>query len=247
MLQSVTTVLIGVYGELIAVESAQSALTMVALFGQLPENELEELTRQIQQQEFTRGELIFSQGDPGDGLYILTRGRVAISRRGPDGDELILALCEPGDHFGELALFDDEPRSAGAAAVESSRVLFLGRATFRAFLETHPAAVLLCLESIVQQFRRCTDLVDEIALLDVRGRLASRLLKLGEQAPVHSSGSNGHFRITQQQLASMIGTTRESVNKHLGALVDEGIISLDGGRVHILDAAALRKYSAKLS
>lgn len=234
-------------GELIAVESTQSALAMIGLFGQLSADELDELTHQMQRQEFTRGQLIFSQGDPGDGLYILTRGRVAISRRGPDGDELILALCGPGDHFGELALFDDEPRSAGAAAVERSSILFLGRAAFRAFLETHPAAVLVCLESIVQQFRRCTDLVDEIALLDVRGRLASRLLKLGEQAVSRGTASDGQFRITQQQLASMIGTTRESVNKHLGAFIDEGTISLDSGGIHILNAAALRKQSAKFS
>lgn len=228
-------------------ENAHTALAMVGLFGKLQPNELKELTRQMQTRKFTRGELIFSQGDPGDGLYILTRGHVTISRRGPDGDELILALCEPGDHFGELALFDDEPRSAGASAMEPSQALFLGRVAFRAFLETHPAAVLLCLESIVRQFRRCTDLVDEIALLDVRGRLASRLLKLGDQAAAHGTTSNGRFRITQQQLASMIGTTRESVNKHLGAFIDEGAISLDSGGIHILNAAALEKQSARFS
>lgn len=227
------------------VEPARTALARVALFGRLPTDELDDLMRQTHEVVFPRGAIIFSQGDPGNGMYILVRGHVAISRQGPHGDELILAMCGPGDHFGELALFDDEPRSAGAMAAERTTALFLGRTDFRTYLEGHPAAVLLCLESIVRQFRRCTDLADEIALLDVRSRLASRLLKLGEDNEGHDAGISRRFRITQQQLASMIGTTRESVNKHLGALIDAGVISMEDGHVHIRDAATLRDYSAQ--
>jgi len=85
----------------------------IALFGGLPAADRDVLFGHLQGREFARGQIIFSQGEPGDGLYILTRGHVTISRRAPDGGELILALCQPGEHFGELALFDDEPHLAG--------------------------------------------------------------------------------------------------------------------------------------
>lgn len=233
-----------------AVDTVGQTLRAVTLFRELPDTELQTLVRQVVQRRYGRNELIFSQGDPGDGLYVVTNGHVSITRQSPDGDELILAMYEPGEFFGELALFDDEPRSASATAIEETSLLFLSRAGFRAFLETHPAAIFTCLEVIVVQLRRCTDLADEIALLDVRSRLARRLLRLAKQGMVES-GPEGRkpistFRITQQQLASMVGTTRESVNKHLNSFVDAGVLRLERGHIRILDLDRLEDFSQGL-
>jgi CRP-like cAMP-binding protein len=221
----------------------------VALFRDLPEPELQTLSQQVVHKHYARNEIIFSQGDAGDGLYIVDSGHVSISRQNPDGDELIFGVYEPGEYFGELALFDTEPRSATAIAIDDCAVLFLGRSTFRSFIQAHPAALLTCLEVIVAQLRRCTDIADEIALLDVRTRLARRLLRLAQQGIVETQGGekpDASFRITQQHLANMMGATRESVNKHLNSLVDEGLVRLERGHILILDMDRLEEFSAGL-
>jgi CRP/FNR family cyclic AMP-dependent transcriptional regulator len=232
-----------------SVNAVHQALHEVALFRDLSDDDLSVLARQVVRRHYDRNEMIFSQTDSGDGLYVVTRGHVAISRLNPDGDELILAVYEPGEYLGELALFDEEPRSAGAVAIEDCDVLFLSRSAFRSFITTHPKAIVTCLEVIVGQLRRCTDLVDEIALLDVRSRLARRLLRLAKQGMVETGSSEpivGSFRITQQQLANMMGATRESVNKHLNGFVDRGILRLERGNIHILDLKRLEDASIGL-
>src|SRR5207248_9610951 len=123
--------------------------------------------------------------------------------------------------FGELAMCDQAPRSAGATALEDCVPLFLPRDAFRAFLEAHPAALWTCLEVIVGQLRRLTAVADDIALLDLRGRLARCLLRLADQGAIAGAGPMGQerreraARITQQHLANMLGATRERVNKQL--------------------------------
>lgn len=225
-----------------AVSGASSPiLRQVALFRDLPETEFTVLARQVARREYGRNELIFSQGDRGDGLYIVADGHVRISRENANGDEVIITLHEAGEFFGELALFDDEPRSASAAAEEPTTVLFLSRSLFRQFLEEHPAALFSCLQVVVRQLRRCTDLVDELALMDVRSRLARRLLSLESGGMLQETDKS--FRLTQQHLAHMTGATRESVNKHLNALVDEGVVQLWRGRIRILDREALKEYA----
>lgn len=229
-------------------ETVGTALRAVALFRDMPEAELQILAGQVKRRRFGRNEIIFSQGDPGDGLYIVMAGHAGITRQNPDGDELIYGLYEPGEYFGELALFDDEPRSASAIAIEECSALFLSRSAFRGFLAAHPAALLTSLEVVVGMLRRCTDLADEIALLDVRSRLARRLLRLARQGVVETGEGVPHnsFRITQQHLANMMGATRESVNKHLNALASERIIRLERGHIHILDLERLDECSIGL-
>jgi CRP/FNR family transcriptional regulator, cyclic AMP receptor protein len=221
--------------------SISPILRDVALFRDLPETELAVLAHQVVRREYGRNELIFSQGDRGDGLYIVADGHVRISRDNVSGDEVIITLHDVGEYFGELALFDDEPRSASATAEDRTVVLFLSRSIFREFLESHPAALFSCLQVVVRQLRRCTDLVDELALMDVRSRLARRLLSLDRGGMLE--GADNTFRLTQQHLAHMTGATRESVNKHLNALVDEGVVQLWRGRIRILDREALEGYA----
>lgn len=231
-----------------ATETITPVLRDVALFRDITGPEIGVLARQVVRRRYTRNQLIFSQGDPGDGLYIVLEGHVSITRQNPDGDELIFGVYGPGEYFGELALFDSEPRSADASAIDDCTILFLSRSAFRSFLEQHPTAVLTCLGVVVSQLRRCTDLADEIALLDVRSRLARRLLHLVRDGMVdgEDDSSTPSFRITQQHLANMTGATRESINKHLNAFVDEGIVRLERGRIHILNVERLEECSIGL-
>ncbi|GAC1509320.1 MAG: Crp/Fnr family transcriptional regulator [Chloroflexota bacterium] len=221
---------------------AGGTLRDLALFRGLARPEIDALARDLVQRRYRRGEIVFSQGDPGDGLYIIVQGHVSIQRQNLQGGELIIAVCEPGEYFGELALFDDEPRSATAVTMEACTTQFLSRASFRGFLQAHPQAMLACMEYVIRQLRRCTDLADEIALLDVRRRLARRLLRLADQGMIGTGDPSAEIpRMTQQQLADMTGATRESVNKHLNALVDEGILRLTHGHVEIVDRARLEQ------
>jgi CRP-like cAMP-binding protein len=228
--------------------SVVEALRAVALFRDLREDELQDLGRQVVQRRYGRNEEIFPQADRGDGLYIVVSGHVSIGRQNPEGDELIFGLYEQGEYFGELALFDDQPRAAGATSIDDSLLLVLSRDNFRAFINAHPLVLWTCLQVVVAQLRRCTDLADDIALLDVRSRLARRLLRLAREGMIgnddHGRRRQGTFRITQQQLANMTGATRESVNKHLNAFVTEGLITLDRGRISLLDAERLDEISA---
>jgi CRP-like cAMP-binding protein len=215
----------------------------VAIFRDLPEPELAGLSRQVTRRTHRRGDLIFSNGEPGDGLYIVQAGQVAITRQNPQGDELILGVMEPGEYFGELALFDDAPRSASASSATDGTLLFLSRRAFREFMARHPEALFSCLTIIVERLRRCTDLADEIALLDIRTRIARRLLRLAREVGLEPDGRapQTSLQITQRQLASMVGATRESVNKHLNALQDDSIVRLGRGRIHVLDLDRLEE------
>lgn len=213
------------------------ALREVALFRRLTDGERQELAASVQPRRYDRNQIIFSRGGRGDGLYMIAAGRVGISREGPDGSEIILTMERQGEYFGELSLFDDEPRSATATALVRSHLLFLARPTFQSFLAAHPEAVMACLHAVVRMLRRCTDLVDELALLDVRSRLTRRLLFLADQA------DGDRVEITQHHLAGMVGATRESINKHLNGLADDGVIRLDRGGVHVLDRARLAAYA----
>lgn len=223
----------------------EQALREVSLFHHLPDNELAVLSRQVFVRQYGRNALIFAQGDAADGLYIIMQGHVSISRQNPEGDELIYGFYEPGEYFGELALFDNEPRAAGAVTMDECTLLFLSRGGFRAFLEVHPGVLFTCLTIVVKQLRRCTDLADEIALLDIRSRLARRLLRLATEGVLDTSGTGRHssFRITQQQLANMMGATRESVNKHLNTLVDGAVLRLERGHITVLDRDRLERIA----
>ncbi len=220
-----------------------ATLRRVPLFEQLEDSELARLSGQTIERHYNRNAIIFSEGDHGDGLYVVMTGRVAICRQSTEGQQLILAVSEPSEYFGELALFDGEPRSATAIAMEPCALLFLDRPAFRAFLQAHPSAMLSCLDVVVRHLRRCTDLVDEIALLDIPNRLARRLLLLSQGATLGKENEIPSVRITQEQLASMIGATRESINKHLNSFADAGMIRVDRGKIDILDPALLQAWS----
>lgn len=210
------------------------------LFANLSLGQIEQLTALARSHRYRRNHVIFNEGDPGTALYMIVKGRVKVSQSSPDGKERTLALLSPGDVFGELALLDEQARSADAVVVEDSELLVVPRKDFLGFIITQPQAAMSLLVVLSQRLRRTNLLVHDAAFFDVRGRLARVLLDLaradGETEP---GGALVCPRLTQTELASMVGVTRESVNKWLRHYERAGLITRRRGRLVILDPLRL--------
>ena len=219
-----------------------SVLARVGLFAELSADELAVLWVRLRRRMFAKDQIIFAEGDPGTSLYLVETGRVKISLASPEGKELVLNILGPGDFFGELALLDGEPRSADAVAQEPSQLLLLGREDFVSFVESSPMVAMGLLTAVGRWLRRSTQVARDGALLDVPSRLARVLLDLAEPRgePVDEKSMVVAPRLTQSELAAMIGATRESVNKSLGYFERQGIIRRDGRMIRILRPEALR-------
>ena len=219
-------------------------LANVGLFADLSPAELNGLAALMRPRTYARDEVIYLRGDPGTAFYVIATGRVKITLTSPDGKELILRRLGPGDFHGELALLDDEPRSADAVATESSALLVLQRDAFRQFLAEHPAVATKLLGTVSHYLRRNAELIQDATFLDVPARLARILLELagGDGADnLPPAGAVIPDRMKQAELASLVGATRESVNKWLGSFEKQGLIRIERGQITLLRPSALRQ------
>jgi CRP-like cAMP-binding protein len=216
-------------------------MAQMALFAGFEDEDLAIVASCLVPGTYGRGELIFRQGDPGTSLAVIDRGQGKIRMLSPHGKELVLALLGPGEFFGELAVLDGEPRSADAVAMEPSRLLVLQRQDLRRDLEARPRIAVQLLSVLSRRLRQADGVIQDAAFLDLAGRLAKVLLNL---AATHGqSGPEGvriALRLTQVELAAMVGGTRESVSKWLGAFERRGLIRRDGGRITIVQSDGLR-------
>ncbi len=220
----------------------RATLESVPLFRDLSQQDLGTLAASLRTRRYRRGEVIFHQGDPGDSLHIIMTGRVKISSPSESGVEAILTTLRAGEFFGSLALLDGAPRSASATAVEATETLILPRDTFRRLVNDWPEIRDHVFAELAGELRRLTYHVEELHFLDIAGRLAARLARLAEEQG--STGRDGEIRlegpITQGELAAMVGSTRQSVNKLLGYLADDGLIRLDRDAIVVLDLPGLQ-------
>lgn len=217
------------------------SLASTPFFSGLDPVSLERVGQGMRTRRFRRGEVIFHMGDPGDALFIVASGAVKIMLPSETGEEAILATLRAGDVFGELALLDGAPRSATATALEPTETLVLPRDRFRELLATEPAIRDALLASLAAELRRLTNHVEELHFLDITGRLASRLARLAADTGRRQPDGTIRLgsRLTQADLAAMIGCTRQSVNKLLGLFTDDGLIRLDRDSIVILDLDGL--------
>ena len=216
-------------------------LGQIPLFAELTAEELDRLGACLRRRRYRKGEVIFLQGDPGTSLYIIDAGRVRIGLGSPDGKEVALALLGPADFFGDLALLDGEPRSADAIAHEPSELLVLRREDFLQFLGAHPRATTALLGVLSRRLRRNAQLLQDAAFLDVPGRLARIILELAQaEGRPDGTGLVITSRLTQTELAGMVGATRESVNKWLRSYERRGLISCQRGQITVLRPDELR-------
>jgi len=224
-------------------QEGRALLRRVGLFSALPEEALEVLAPHLRRRTYRRDTMIFHRDQAGDALYIVGEGHVRIFLPGEEGAELTVDLAGPGDVFGELALLDGGARSASAEAVEDAVLYTLTREAFLRALETTPGLAVRLIELLGARLRHVTAYAESLAFLDVQARLARILLDLADR---HARGRDGQtveigVDLTQSELASMVGATRERVNRALGALRSQGLVALRGRRIFLLDPLRLRQ------
>jgi CRP/FNR family transcriptional regulator, cyclic AMP receptor protein len=226
------------HGEEFAVES----LRRCALFAHVAPEALRAVVGSMGTRRFRRNEVIFHQGDSGNALHVVADGAVKIVLPSPEGEEAIIATLRRGDFFGELALLDGGPHSATATAVEPTETLALPREPFQRLLEQDAGLRTALLTGLTAELRRLTGHVEELHFLDLAGRLAMRLVRLARaDDPTAQTDVRLDWPYTQSDLASMIGGTRQSVNRLLSGLVEDGLLRIERETLVITDLEALAR------
>ena len=218
-------------------------LRSAPLFAGLPDPAWEALAPRLTTRVFDRGEALFREGDAGDELHVVVDGKVKITRASSDGRENAIAILGPGDLLGELAIFDSQERAATATAVNDTTLATLARPDFMAWLSEHPAVSLELLRALAVRLRQTNEAMADLVFTDVPGRIAKTLLGLGERfgSPAGDGGVRVAHDLTQEELAQLVGASRETVNKALSDFAARGWIRLDGRAVVLLDMDRLTR------
>ena len=198
------------------------------------------LIEQLDRADFAAGRAIFHEGDPGDRVYIIVSGKVKISLRGPGGRTNLRAIMGPADVFGELAVFDPGPRTCTATAITDARMVWLDRATLRAWMARWPAIAEQLLQVLSRRLRNTDDEVIDLVSSDVGARIARQLLLLAKRfgSPEGDALRVVH-ELSQDEMAQLVGADRTSVNRALRRFAGRGWIVLDGKSMLIVDPDAL--------
>ncbi|MCW5830122.1 MAG: Crp/Fnr family transcriptional regulator [Deltaproteobacteria bacterium] len=207
-------------------------LKRVSIFADLSDSEIETLARLEAVREFPKDTPIIHRMDPGDSMFIIASGKVKVSLYGEDGREIILSTLGPGDFFGEMSLLDQEPRSADVTTKEDAVLLQLKRDDFVSHVQKFPSVALNILAEMSRRLRRADEKIGNLVLLDVYGRVARVLLEISQnEGVVTDEGIVIENRPTHQEIASMIGTSRETVSRVLSDLSKDGYIRVHGKKI----------------
>ncbi len=217
------------------------SLRSVPLFRDFEAAELSEVVQLITTRRFGKHQTVFREGEPGQTFYLIIAGSVAIFRLAPDGRETILSILKERDFFGEMSVFDTAVRAASVRTLTEVEVGAIERADFLALIDRSPRIGRLLVIALSDRLRAANALISSTASQDIRSRLASLLLNLmtsfGESVP---TGMRISLRLTNQEMANMIGTTRETVNRTLNRFWDEHLIDMRTAHVIVVDADKLR-------
>jgi CRP/FNR family transcriptional regulator, cyclic AMP receptor protein len=221
---------------------ADDVLSEAPLFEALNERDAQALRAEVRVLKLARGERLFSEGDTGDRLYIIMAGKIKLTRAAPDGRENLLSVHGPGEMFGELSLFDPVPRTSSATAVTDTQLAGLAHDSLHSWLSTRPEVAMYLLQALAQRLRRINDVKADLVFTDVPGRVAKALLDLAERFGVQApEGMQVNHDLTQEELAQLVGASRETVNKALADFTSRGWIQLAAKSVLITDTDRLRK------
>lgn len=226
-------------------EAIVAQLRRVPLFSGLSEEDLLLLAGQCRRRRFGAGEALFREGDPGQTLYIVVSGRVNIEKVTPEMETVHIAQRGSGEHFGEMALFDEMPRSADAVTDCPCDLLILNRHDLAQCLEHNPAIAWNIIRSLSRRLREAAEQTLRSETMDVMGRLAAFLLDSTAAVPADAKGQYPLSRVTEEQIAARIGAARESVNRKLSRLKEIGAIRRDGRLLIVTSPQKLRALCGK--
>jgi CRP/FNR family transcriptional regulator len=231
-------------GEEAPVDHADDVLRRAPLFAALDDEGAAALQAGVTIVELSRAERLFEEGASGNQLYVILDGKIKLTRAAADGRENLLSVLGPGEMFGELSLFDPRPRTASAVAVTDSRLGALAHDDLRSWLTGRPDVALHLLQALAQRLRRANDVMADLVFTDVPGRVAKALLDLagrfGESQP---DGLHVNHDLTQEELAQLVGASRETVNKALADFAARGWLQLSAKSVLLIEPDRLRKRS----
>ncbi len=218
-------------------------LSQTMMFQGLPTDQLAELAHLAIAQPYTKGDILFHQGDEGKGFFVIKQGRIKVFKLSADGKEQILHIFAVGDHFAEVPALDGDCFPASAAAMDTAEVLFFPRQSFLQLLQREPAIAINMLKSFARHLRRFSNLVDNLALRDVPARLASYLLSLSPQVDPTATITSVELDLPKGQLAAQLGTIPETLSRVLAKLSRDGLIQVDGMVVQVLDLERLQQLA----
>jgi CRP/FNR family transcriptional regulator, cyclic AMP receptor protein len=221
---------------------AREILVRAALFQGVEPSGVSALTKQLLPVDFPPGHTVFGEGDPGDWLYIIVSGKVKIGRRSPDGHESLLTIMGPSDMFGDLSIFDPAPRTSSATTITEVRAVSLDRDALRAWIADRPEMAERLLRVLARRLRRTNSNVTDLIFTDVPGRVAKQLLLLAQRFGTQEGGAlRVTHDLTQEEIAQLVGATRDTVNKVLADFAHRGWIQLDAKSVLICDSERLAR------
>ncbi|MGV9181736.1 Crp/Fnr family transcriptional regulator [Arcanobacterium canis] len=219
-----------------------SVLANVELFKELTEEDRVALAALMSETSLKRGESLFHEGDDGDRLYVVTEGKVKLSHTADDGRENLIAVLGPGEIIGELTLFDLGNRSSTVTAIAPTHLLSLSHKDMMTYIEDHPAMAKAMLKELAKRLRTTNSQMADLVFSDVPGRVAKALLDLaerfGERTP---EGIFVAHDLTQEELAHLVGASRETVNKSLADFTSRGWIRLEGRAVLLMQIGRLQR------
>jgi CRP/FNR family transcriptional regulator, cyclic AMP receptor protein len=207
-------------------------LQKVTIFRELPEAVLSDLASRVRPRDAEAGAIIVSAEEPGDALFVIASGKVKVVLYGETGREIILSILHAGDFFGEMSLLDRQPRSANVVALEASHLLTLDREAFETHLAANPTTALGVLAEMCRRLRHADEVIGNLALLDVYARVARVIRDLAQKAGEQVDGGLLiRERPTQQEIAGLIGTSRETVSRALNDFTRRGLLEMQGKQV----------------
>ena len=222
----------------------ESIVRKAPLFTALEESAALSLHASMDSVKISNGSILFAEGDEGDHLYVVVEGKIKLGTSSGDGRENLLSILGPGEMFGELSLFDPNPRTSTATAVTDAKLLSLGQTKLIPWLTENPRVSLNLLASLAQRLRRTNEAVGDLVFSDVPGRVAKALIDLGERFGKQTDdGLLVNHDLTQEELAQLVGASRETVNKALADFAGRNWLKLDGRAVLITDLERLSKRS----
>lgn len=222
--------------------SVDEVLRRAPLFAALSDQGAASLRKVMAEVRLRRGQILFQEGDRGDRMYVVIRGKIKLGRSSLDGRENLQALLGPGEMFGEVSLFDPGPRAATATAVTDATLLGLGQGELRPWLAERPEVAEALLQQVAHRLRRSNESMADLVFSDVPGRVAKALLDLAVRfgTPAEPAGIHVAHDLTQEELAQLVGASRETVNKALADFSARGWIQLEHRAVVLLDIERLQ-------